>query len=124
MPRQTKYVKQQVAKLQGRVRKAAKSAEVTGNIASSKWRRMVPVETVDEELELVTPEFEDWETAPDSDRAGFGAMFNREYAMVLDGKREQELDYVLNVIEKMRPAGAVKADMDEAWEVYASVQCK
>lgn len=124
MPRQTKYVKQQVAKLQGRVRKAAKSAEVTGNIASSKWRRMVPVETVDEELELVTPEFEDWETEPDRDRAGFGAMFNREYAMVLDGKREQELDYVLNVIEKMRPAGAVKADMDEAWEVYASVQCK
>jgi hypothetical protein len=122
MPRQTKYIKEQVAKLQGRVRKAAKSAEVTANIAASKWRKVVPIETVDEELELATPEHEDWET--EDQGIGPGAWLARDWAMLLDGKKEQEMDYVLNVIEKMRPAGAVKADMDEAWKVYASVQCK
>jgi hypothetical protein len=122
MPRQTKYIKEQVAKLQGRVRKAAKSAEVTANIANKKWRRVATVHPVDEEAELLGADCDDWETGRGF--IGDGPEHAKEWAMLLDGKKEQEMDYVLNVIEKMRPAGAVKADMDEAWKVYASVQCK
>ena len=122
MPRQTKYVKEQVAKLQGRVRKAAKSAEVTGNIANKNWRRVAPVELLDDEAAWVTPECDDWETGSGIPETGMD--YARDWAMLLDGKREQELDYVLNVIEQMRPAGAVKADMEEAWKVFASVQCQ
>ena len=122
MPNQTKYIKAQVGKLQKKVEAAAKSVKVTSDKAQAKWRRVAYEVPTDEEAELIAPELEDWETG-DGMPSG-GAQFLKEWAMVLDGKTDQELDYVLNVIEKMRPAGAVRADMDKAWEVFASVQCK
>lgn len=122
MPQQTKHVKEQVGKLQARLEVAAKSVKVTSDKARAKWSRVAYEVPTDEEAELIAPELEDWDAG--EGMPGGGAQFLKEWAMVLDGKTDQELDYVLNVIEKMRPAGAVKADMDKAWEVFASVQCK
>ena len=44
--------------------------------------------------------------------------------MLWDGCKDQNLDRMLEVIGRLRAAGAVKADMDKAWEVFMSVQCK
>ena len=122
MPRQRLHQKEAVGKLQARARAAAKSVKITSRKACNEWRRVAYESPVDEEMELICPELEDWDV--DSGMPSHGAKYVKEWAMVLDGKTDQELDYVLNVIEKMRPAGAVKADMDEAWKVFASVQCK
>ena len=122
MPRQRLHQKEAVGKLQVRLERAAKSVRVTSGKAGKEWRRVAYESPVDEEMELVNPDLEDWDT--DSGTPSNGAQYVKDWAMVLDGKTDQELDYVLNVIEEMRPAGAVKADMDKAWEVFASVQCK
>ena len=50
--------------------------------------------------------------------------FAKEWAMLWDGCKDQNLDRMLEVIGRLRAAGAVKADMDKAWEVFMSVQCK
>lgn len=122
MPRQRLHQKEAVGKLQKKVEAAAKSVKVTSGKAGKEWRRVAYESPIDEEMELISPELEDWDV--DSGMPSHGAMYVKDWAMVLDGKTDQELDYVLNVIEKMRPAGAVKADMEAAWKVFASVQRK
>lgn len=122
MPRQRLHQKEAVGKLRKQLDGAAKSVKVTADKSAAKWRRVSYEVPLDDEFDGMGSDMEDWET--DSGMPNIGAEIVKDWAMVLDGKVDQELDYVLNVIEKMRPAGAVKADMDEAWKVFASVQCK
>ena len=132
MPRQRLHQKEAVGKLADRVQMYADSVggndgkngrpRQTGSAVKSrlKWSRVAKANPVSEEFEC--SDLEDWST--DSGMPSSGAAYAKEWAMLWDAKKEQEIDRLLDAIEKMRPAGAVRADMDKAWEVFASVQCK
>lgn len=134
MPKQTKYIKAQVGKLQSKVKMYARQVNGSKSTkgrkgwvgsaakADGKWGRIGKENPESGDFEYFNPDLEDWNT--DSGMPHMGKEASKEWAMLWDAKKEQEIDRMLDAIEKMRPAGAVRADMDKAWEVFASVQCK
>ena len=134
MPKQSKYIKAQVGKLKAKARmyarqvngskstKGRKGWVGSASKADGKWSRVGKENPVDGDFEYFNPDLEDWSV--DCGDPHVGKEASKEWAMLWDGCKEQQVDRLLDAIEKMRPAGAVKADMDEAWEVFASVQCK
>jgi hypothetical protein len=122
MPRQRLHQKEAVGKLVNSVKNYGANVGYCSSRASGKWMGVARENPVDGEFEYFNPDLEDWNT--DGDVPNSGAEFAKEWAMLWDGCKDQNLDRMLEVIAKMRPAGAVRADMDKAWEVFASVQCK
>jgi len=132
MPKRTKNMITQVNELMDRLQRYADS--VIGNDGKNgrprqtgfakksdlKWSRVARSKPDGDEF--VASDLDDWGT--DGGAPSLGAEYAKEWAMLWDGKKEQVVARMLGVMSELRPAGAVKAEMDKAWEIFASVQCK
>lgn len=122
MPRQRLHQKKAVNKLIDSVENYGANVVNCSRRAGGKWTRIARENPESGDFEYFNPDLEDWNV--DGGMPNGGAEFAKEWAMLWDGCKEQNLDRMLEVIGRLRAAGAVKADMDKAWEVFMSVQCK
>ena len=122
MPVQTQSIKRRVGKLIDSVESYGANVVNCSQRAGGKWSRIARENPDSGDFEYFNPDLEDWDV--DGGMPSSGAEFAKEWAMLWDGCKDQNLDRMLEVIGRLRAAGAVKADMDKAWEVFMSVQCK
>ena len=134
MPKRTKNMMAQVDELMDTIKMYARQVNGSKSTkgrkgwvgsaakADGKWRRVGKENPESGDFEYFNPDLEDWDT--DCGMPHMGNEASKEWAMLWDGVKELQIERMLQVIAKLRPAGAVKAEMDEAWRLLASVQCK
>lgn len=130
MPKRTKNMIQQVQQLMDRVAMYGANAKSYRLKASGKFRKVgrgdfqSPGQT-DAEFAYMNPDLDNWDWDPDgrvTDDVNRSQAYRKDYACLNDMGADESLDLMLATIEKLRPAGATRAEMDQAWAMFNSAQ--
>lgn len=125
MPKRTKNMIRQVQELTDLTEMYGDLSTQYRGKANGKYRRIArpsDAAEADAEFAYMNPDLDNWDGDGEASGAEASQAMRKEYAGLCDQAASENLDLMLETIGRMRAAGAIRAEMDNAWAMFSSAQ--